>query len=195
MTLAEKFSIIGSVASAIAIVVSFTVFTVQRNEDITRRNNDRNNELLALRKIILSNCQKLRKLIEENSKILNKIESKSYAGIEAKQAGKTFYINFKDGCTEKTKKYYWKTSLRFYLLHSSLEKEMLVVAKHNVEVVDLILDLNLLIESANNSILFMCNKLYLSTIDTLISRVNIIKNDFNKVMHTIDLLEKQIALK
>ncbi|HAT3807784.1 TPA: hypothetical protein I8608_000583 [Morganella morganii] len=194
MTLVEKFSIIGSVASAIAIVVSFTFFTIQRQEDIARRNSDRNNELLALKKIILSNCQQLRKIIEENSKILNKIEMKSYAGIEAKQAGETFYINFKDGYTEKPRKYYWKTSLRFYLLRSNLEKEVLVIAKHNVEIIDLILGLNLLIDSANDSIRFMCNKLYLSTIDALIGKANIVKNDFEKVMQTIDLVEGQITL-
>lgn len=193
MTLIEKFTIIGSIASAVTIVVSFTVFSIQRKEEIDRRNEDRANELLALKKIILSNCQQLRKFILENNKIIKKIEMKNYAGLEAKQAGDTFYINFKDGYQETKNKYYWKTSLKFYLLHSNLDKEMLVIAKHNVKIIDLILELKVLIDSVNDSIRFVCNKFNFSTFDTIMSKVYILNSDSKKVIDLIDMIEVEIA--
>ena len=56
MTLVEKFSIFGSLASVAAIAVAFTVFWIQRQDEFTRAESDRKNELLALKKIILLNC-------------------------------------------------------------------------------------------------------------------------------------------
>ncbi|EGT3634936.1 hypothetical protein FAP48_11690, partial [Morganella morganii] len=54
MTLVEKFSIIGSISSSVAIVVSLLVFWRQRYIEIKRIEGDRAKEFSALKKVITS---------------------------------------------------------------------------------------------------------------------------------------------
>lgn len=150
MTTVETISIIGSLASTFAIGVSLWIFWRQRSAELTRVKNDRENEFLALKKIILLHCESLKESISQNIKITGKIKSGKYAGISIHKIGGYFYIAFKDGYLENRGEYYWDTNIRFCFLSKFLDNDLLVLAKHNQDVIDTIMSIYRNIDNANN---------------------------------------------
>ena len=194
MTLVEKFSIIGSVASAIAIVVSFTVFTIQRQEDIARRNSDRANELLAIKKIITVNCELIKTALLGNQKIVDMVLSKKYADVLMQKTGNIFYIIFKDGYNDNTKEYSWKTSYKFYFVNKFIDTKLLVLAKHNQDIITSITGIFTLIDDVNNVTEALINDLVNHNYTLVTTRAGSVKVYSEALMTRIDTLMVELSM-
>ncbi|NBL78155.1 MULTISPECIES: hypothetical protein [Proteus] len=146
----EVISIVGSLGSAVAVAVSLLIFWRQRNTELMRLKNERENELSALKKLILLNCESLKESLKQNMKITETIKSGKYAGLSIDKIGGYFYIIFKDGYTKETGNYYWNTNVRFCFLSKFLEHELLILAKHNQEVISTLMSIYKNIDNVNN---------------------------------------------
>ncbi|EPL1175744.1 hypothetical protein [Morganella morganii] len=151
MTLVEGFSIFGSLASVIAIGVSLWIFWRQRNSELSRLRSERNNELFALKEIIKLNCESIKKSLEGNKIITDMIESREYAGTSIYKIGGYSYISFKDGREEDTGEYYWKTSCRFNFISKFMDNDLLILARHNKDIIKLIMSIHRCIDEVNNA--------------------------------------------
>ncbi|WP_337236424.1 hypothetical protein [Proteus faecis] len=150
MSWSEVISIVGSLGSAGAVAVSLLIFWRQRNTELMRLKNERKNELSALKKLILLNCESLKESLKQNMKITETIKSGKYAGLSIDKIGGYFYIIFKDGYTKETGNYYWNTNVRFCFLSKFLEHELLILAKHNQEVISTLMSIYKNIDNVNN---------------------------------------------
>ncbi|HEJ9609020.1 hypothetical protein JEP65_02180 [Proteus mirabilis] len=150
MDWSEVISIVGSLGSAGAVAVSLLIFWRQRNTELMRLKNERENELSALKKLILLNCESLKESLKQNMKITETIKSGKYAGLSIDKIGGYFYIIFKDGYTKETGNYYWNTNVRFCFLSKFLENELLILAKHNQEVISTLMSIYKNIDNVNN---------------------------------------------
>lgn len=83
-------------------------------------------------------------------KITETIKSGKYAGLSIDKIGGYFYIIFKDGYTKETGNYYWNTNVRFCFLSKFLEHELLILAKHNQEVISTLMSIYKNIDNVNN---------------------------------------------
>lgn len=158
MTLVERFSIFGSLASVIAIGVSLWIFWRQRNSELNRLRNERKNELFALKEIITLNCESIKESLKVNKIITDMIESRKYAGTNIHKIGGYFYIAFKDGLDEGSGEYYWKTSCRFNFISKFLDNELLILARHNKDIIKLIMSIHRCIDEVNNAMESVINE-------------------------------------
>ena len=194
MNLVEKFSVIGSLASTAAIAVAFTVFWIQRKDEFTRTENDRKNELLALKKIIVLNCESIKNALLENQKILDVILSRKYAGTSIQKAGEYFYIVFKDGYDEEKNEYFWNTNQRFYFAKKFLDRELLTLAKHNQDIITSFMDVTKSIDEANNTLLSLINDFINHNYSMIKIRTNTVDNYSKTLNLKIDNLMYELSL-
>ncbi|WP_140178338.1 hypothetical protein [Providencia stuartii] len=194
MNLVEKFSVIGSLASTAAIAVAFTVFWIQRKDEFTRTENDRKNELLALKKIIVLNCESIKNALLENQKILDVILSRKYAGTSIQKAGEYFYIVFKDGYDEEKNEYFWSTNQRFYFAKKFLDRELLTLAKHNQDIITSFMDVTKSIDEANNTLLSLINDFINHNYSMIKIRTNTVDNYSKTLNLKIDNLMYELSL-
>lgn len=194
MTLVDKLSIFGNLASVAAIAVAFAVFSIQRQDEFTRAENDRKNELLALKKIIVLNCESIKNAVLENQKILDVIISKKYAGTSIQKAGEYFYIVFKDGFDKEKNEYFWSTNQRFYFANKFLDRELLTLAKHNQNIITSFMDVTKSIDETNNALLSLINDFVNHNYSMIKIRTNTVDNYSKALNLKIDNLMHELSL-
>lgn len=191
MSWSEVISIIGSFGSASAVAVSLWIFWRQRNAELIRLKNERENELFALKKIISLNCELIKTNLEKNSEITNIILSGKYAGITINKLGSYFYVSFKDGFYEDKNDYYWKTCCRIYFLNRFLDNDLLILSKHNSDVISDIMSIYRIINDYNNLLEALINDFDKTRFDLMRHRCK----GISEKSHALDLWFNELLSK
>ncbi|MBC4002717.1 hypothetical protein [Morganella morganii] len=156
MTLVEKFSIIGSIASATAIAVSLIVFWVQRCNEKNSIEINRQNELKALKTLIYDEVRNngiyLKQMIQFFDDIKNSEVTycRNVVGLEA------FYFEYTKEDNSKT--------FVFGKTHSSkvIDTYLLDISRIDEHLINSLIDLKFLIEGYNE-VTLVGLRLYLNT--------------------------------
>ncbi|MBE8611178.1 hypothetical protein CYG68_01890 [Morganella morganii] len=189
MTLVEKFSIIGSIASATAIAVSLLVFWRQRYIEIKRIEEDRAKEFSALKKVITSKIIYLEYQIDWNESAFQLIKDNPSRKFILNKFDDSFYINMLPENANGN------TMAKIYKLANELDGYFFSIARHSDDLIGGLIVLSEVIKLANDLIFAVVEHIDKSDRDKVLTQIEYAIKGFDDIRNEIkdinDIINKQ----
>lgn len=189
MTLVEKFTIIGSISSSVAIVVSLLVFWRQRYIEIKRIEGDRAKEFSALKKVITSKVIYLEYQIDWTESAFQLIKDNPSRKFILNKFDDSFYINMLPENANGN------TMAKIYKLANELDSYFFSIARHSDDLIGGLIVLSEVIKLANDLIFAVVEHIDKSDRDKVLTQIEYAIKGFDDIRNEIkdinDIVNKQ----
>ncbi|EGT3621499.1 hypothetical protein ACSGR4_000939 [Morganella morganii] len=179
MTLVEKFSIIGSISSSVAIVVSLLVFWRQRYIEIKRIEGDRAKEFSALKKVITSKVIYLEYQIDWTESAFQLIKDNPSRQFILNKFDDSFYINMLPENANGN------TMAKIYKLANELDGYFFSIARHSDDLIGGLIVLSEVIRLANDLIFAVIEHIDKSDRDKVLTQIEYAIKGFDDIRNEI----------